>query len=223
MPGLAIPAPTAAPPGSRRAAILDAALNCFVRRGYSSTTIDDIRRASGASVGSLYHHCGGKDRIAAALYVDGLADYQRGFQAVLAEHGDARGGVEAIVAYHLQWVDEHADLARFLLAMRETEVIAAAAPELHRRNRAFFAAVHRPAARPAARAGRRPGPALDRAPRHRSRLLRGRGPPAHGDLRPSGRGGGRRGHACAVALDSGRIRRYRPTHHADRQDVRRGG
>ena len=85
--------------------------------------------------------CGG-DRIAAALYVDGLADYQRGFQAMLAEHGDARSGVEAIVAYHLQWVDEHADLARFLLAMRETEVIAAAAPELHRRNRAFFAAVH---------------------------------------------------------------------------------
>ena len=142
MPSIAIPAPTPAPPGSRRAAILDAALNCFVRRGYSSTTVDDIRRASGASVGSLYHHFGGKDRIAAALYVAGLADYQGGFQAVLAEHGDARSGVEAIVAYHLQWVDEHADLARFLLAMRETEVIAAAAPELHRRNRAFFAAVH---------------------------------------------------------------------------------
>src|SRR2546421_12875214 len=109
--------PASAGARSRRDAILASALRCFGRHGYSSTTIDDIRRASGASVGSLYHHFGGKDRIAAALYVDGLADYQRGFQAVLEEHGDARAGVEAIVAYHLEWVDEHADLARFLLAM----------------------------------------------------------------------------------------------------------
>ena len=36
---------------------------------------------------------------------------------------------------------EHPDLARFLLAVRETELIAAAAPELRRRNRAFFTAV----------------------------------------------------------------------------------
>src|SRR6266513_5303326 len=121
MPGIAIPASTAAPPGSRRAAILDAALNCFVRRGYSSTTIEDIRRASGASVGSLYHHFAGKDRIAAVLYVEGLTDYQAGFQGVLEEHADARAGVAALVGYHLPWVAGHPDLARFLLAVRETE------------------------------------------------------------------------------------------------------
>src|SRR3954452_21304520 len=117
MPGIAIPAPTAAPPGSRRAAILDAALNCFVRRGYSSTTIDDIRRASGASVGSLYHHFGGKDGIAAALFVQGLASYQSTFLAALLPHVHARAGIEAVVRHHLRWVREHDDLARFLLAV----------------------------------------------------------------------------------------------------------
>src|SRR5712692_6807533 len=135
----ATPSATATAP-SRREAILAAALRRFVRDGYSATTIEDIRRESGASVGSLYHHFGGKEGIAAALYVESLASYQAAFVAVLEDH-DARAGVESLVRHHLRWVGEHPDRARFLLAVRETEVIAAAAPELRRRNRAFFAAV----------------------------------------------------------------------------------
>jgi AcrR family transcriptional regulator len=126
---------------SRREAILAAALASFVRIGYSNTTIEDIRRASGASVGSLYHHFGGKDGIAAALYVEGLAEYQSAFLAALLANDDARAGIEAVVRLHLRWMRGHRDLGRFLLAVRETEVIAAAMPELRRRNRAFFAAV----------------------------------------------------------------------------------
>ena len=128
---------------SRREAILAAALDSFVRSGYSNTTIEDIRRASGASIGSLYHHFGGKDGIAAALFVEGLAGYQSAFLSTLLPHANARAGVEAVVRHHLRWVREHPDLARFLLAVRETEVIAAAEPELRRRNRAFFGAVTR--------------------------------------------------------------------------------
>jgi AcrR family transcriptional regulator len=137
------PSATAASPTSqpRRAAILTAALRCFVRQGYTATTVEDICRASGASVGSVYHHFGGKDRIAAALYVDSLADYQAGFLATLRIYDDPRAGVEALVHHHLRWVREHPDVARFVLAVGETEVLAAAASELRRRNRAFFAAV----------------------------------------------------------------------------------
>lgn len=131
----------AASVASRREAILAAALASFVRNGYSNTTIEDIRRASGASIGSLYHHFDGKDAIAAALFVEGLAGYQSAFLAALLPHANARAGVEAAVRHHLRWVREHDDLARFLLAVRETEVIAAAAPELRRHNRSFFAAV----------------------------------------------------------------------------------
>lgn len=135
--------PTAARPSSqpRRAAILAAALDCFVRQGYTATTVEDVCRASGASVGSVYHHFGGKDRIAAALYVDSLAGYQAGFLATLHAQDDARAGVEALVRHHLRWVRDRADVARFVLAVGETEVLAAAASVLRRRNRAFFAAV----------------------------------------------------------------------------------
>src|SRR5438128_515002 len=91
----------------RQSAILDAALRCFQRDGYAATTIEAICAAAGASVGSVYHHFGGKDRIAATLYVDALASYQDGFLEELRSHDDARAGVEAVVRYHLRWVREH--------------------------------------------------------------------------------------------------------------------
>jgi AcrR family transcriptional regulator len=139
MPAIAASGPPASTP--RREAILAAALHRFVRQGYTATTVEDICRDSGASVGSVYHHFGGKDRIAAALYVDSLAGYQAGFLATLRAHDDARAGIEALVRHHLRWVRDHPDVARFVLAVGETEVVAAAASVLRRRNRAFFAAV----------------------------------------------------------------------------------
>ena len=51
----------------RRQAILDAALASFVARGYLATSISDIRAASGASTGSIYHFFAGKGALAEAL------------------------------------------------------------------------------------------------------------------------------------------------------------
>lgn len=50
-------APTRA---TRRREILDAALACFVENGLVATTIEEIRLAAGASIGSLYHHFASK-------------------------------------------------------------------------------------------------------------------------------------------------------------------
>jgi AcrR family transcriptional regulator len=125
----------------RRRAILDAALHCFVERGYAATTIEDVLRGSGASVGSVYHHFGSKERIAAALYLEALRDYQAGFLAVLDRAADAESGIRAIPVYHLGWVREHPDLARFLFAERPPEVEQAGEAELREMNRATFGRV----------------------------------------------------------------------------------
>lgn len=100
---------------ARRREILDAALRCFAARGYTAATVEDVRRLSGASVGSIYHHFGGKEELAAALYVEALRSYQRGLLAVLDREGDPERGVRAIVRHHLRWVEGNPDLARFLL------------------------------------------------------------------------------------------------------------
>jgi AcrR family transcriptional regulator len=123
---------------SRRSVILDAALAEFTVRGVAGTSIENIRRRSDASVGSIYHHFGDKDGISGALYLEGLARYQRGFTNVLDGAEAAREGVENGVRYHLSWVDSHRDLARFLLLARDARVVVATEKPLRDLNRKFF-------------------------------------------------------------------------------------
>ncbi|HEX8067099.1 MAG TPA: TetR/AcrR family transcriptional regulator [Thermoleophilaceae bacterium] len=130
--------------GTRRAEILDAALRCFTRSGYARTSIEDVVRESGASVGSVYHHFGGKEQLAAALYVDGMAGYQRGLEAELsADREDAEAAVKGLVRHHLRWVEANPDLARYLLSSREAEVVRASSRDLRAMNKRLFAATGR--------------------------------------------------------------------------------
>jgi AcrR family transcriptional regulator len=103
--------------GGRRETILEAALECFNERGFAAATVEEIRRRSGASIGSIYHHFGGKEGIAAELYVEGLRGYQEGFLRALeagdgsepggggagAERAGAETGIRGLVSHHLSW------------------------------------------------------------------------------------------------------------------------
>lgn len=123
---------------SRRRDILEAALYCFVNRGYAATTIEEVRAASGASIGSIYHHFGSKEQLAGELYIEGLKLYQTGFTQSLKAALHARSGVRSMVTFHLDWVAENPDLSRFLLEEREPEVVLATAAPLRELNKAFF-------------------------------------------------------------------------------------
>ena len=118
---------------SRRTQILDAALACFTEHGYEQTTIDAIRARSGASVGSIYHHFGGKEDIAGALYAAALRDYQSGLLATLS--GSAERTIPAMVRHHLRWVDANPQLASFMFSLRMTT------DEIRELNRHAFDAV----------------------------------------------------------------------------------
>ncbi|MCW5713624.1 MAG: TetR/AcrR family transcriptional regulator [Bauldia sp.] len=63
-----------AAPG-RRESILTAALGLFLERGYAATSIADVRAASGASTGSIYHFFTGKGGIAHALLTEAVAGW----------------------------------------------------------------------------------------------------------------------------------------------------
>ncbi len=52
----------------RRSEILDAALTCFLRSGYTGTSMDDIVRESGLSKGTLYWHFTNKQELFLALF-----------------------------------------------------------------------------------------------------------------------------------------------------------
>lgn len=127
----------------RRKQIIEAALRCFTELGFSETTMDHIRRRSKASTGSIYHHFQGKDQLAAAVYLDGLSDYQRGLLAELERHGDAREGIFAMVRYHLGWVAENPAWARYLFQMRQAEFLAPTDGTIERLNHDFVGQVTR--------------------------------------------------------------------------------
>ena len=123
----------------RREEIVTAALDVFTRAGYQGATIEQICAASGASVGSVYHHFGGKEQLAAALYVEGLADYQESFRRALRDGKDAEGTIKRIVQNHLRWVARNPSLAAFLLSTREAEVAKASNEALTAMNRQVIA------------------------------------------------------------------------------------
>jgi AcrR family transcriptional regulator len=107
----------------RREAILDAALECFTTLGYDRTTLADIRARAGASTGSIYHHFESKERIAASLYLQGVAETQEAGLRALLRTKSAKDGVAAQVRSYIDWVVKHPDKARFLLTMRHEQFL----------------------------------------------------------------------------------------------------
>ena len=103
------------PEADTRRRILDAALAAFTEAGYEQTTIARIREASGASNGALFHHFASKEAIADALFVEAIASYQDGLWDIVRRRPRSlRAAVRGVIAHQLGWVEEHADLARFV-------------------------------------------------------------------------------------------------------------
>lgn len=131
----------AQPSRGRRADILDAALEVFAGFGYDAARMEHIASLANASIGSVYHHFAGKERLAAALYVEGLLDYRRSFMRALRESGP--GGavtVKALAANHLAWVADNPELAAFVLSS-EAGLRRSAAPEVRLARRRISEAI----------------------------------------------------------------------------------
>src|SRR2546430_17454691 len=76
-------------------ALLDAARQVFTERGFAEASIADIVQRAGSSVGSLYHHFGGKSELFIALWQEHqLAHAEAASHAVgdAQKQGDADPG-----------------------------------------------------------------------------------------------------------------------------------
>jgi len=121
----------------RRRQIIEAALACFTEMGFLDTTMGDIRIRSNASNGSIYHHFRGKDQLAAAVYLEGLTEWQEAMVAQLEEHPGALEGVYAMVRCHLSWVREHPDWIRYIFQMRHAGFMTGELDSVAEQNKRF--------------------------------------------------------------------------------------
>jgi AcrR family transcriptional regulator len=71
--------------------ILDAATDVFAARGFTAATMADIVDHSGASIGSIYHHFGGKKELFVAIFERLTADIDRYIDAAVDRSGELNG------------------------------------------------------------------------------------------------------------------------------------
>jgi AcrR family transcriptional regulator len=109
--------------GATQERILDAAIEVFATRGFSAATVADVVAGSGASVGSIYHHFGGKNELFLAIFerMAGAVDHR--IEAAMRHAGlgtdtaaDARRVFELHVRAYLEAMWENRRLARVLTA-----------------------------------------------------------------------------------------------------------
>ncbi|MGE9762449.1 MULTISPECIES: TetR/AcrR family transcriptional regulator [Pseudomonadaceae] len=120
---------------SRKDDILQAALACFSESGVDATTIEMIRDRSGASIGSLYHHYGNKERIIGALYLTGIGQYAALLDAGLEGAKSAEAVVKLFVTSYIDWVSANPQWARFILHSRGRVEAGEVGEELREANR----------------------------------------------------------------------------------------
>ena len=99
-----MPRLTEATKAARRAQIIKAAIDCFLERGYTNTSMSDIIKASGLSSGSIYSHFSGKEDILISAINERLNNVKE-LYAALPEGAGPQDILETI--YTNQMVNEN--------------------------------------------------------------------------------------------------------------------
>lgn len=127
---------------TRKDEILQAALACVIEVGVDATTIEMIRDRSGASIGSLYHHFGNKERILAALYLAGTEQYAELLEQGFATADSAEACVKLLVTSYIDWVVANPDWARFVLHSRGRVEASEMGEQLREANQQHYARIY---------------------------------------------------------------------------------
>ena len=136
-----------------RRSVLRHALTLFNENGVEATTIDDLRKASGQSVGTIYHHFKNKEDVVAALFFIALDDQSRAIAERIEGLADGRAVVEALIAATTEWITAQPECAYFVFVARDVVAQGAHGPVLMQRLQARYHPIDEVLARDAA-AGR---------------------------------------------------------------------
>jgi AcrR family transcriptional regulator len=124
-----------------RARILAEATRQLTQLGYAAFTMAAVRDALELSSGSMFHAFASKPALAAAVYVEGMADYQQAAMSAIAGAEAPAHALHALIAVHLAWIEDHRALARYLFGSLPDEVMREAERPLSEHNARFFSAL----------------------------------------------------------------------------------
>lgn len=101
---------------SRRAEVLAAARRLYARKGYQQTSMVEIARASELAVGTLYQLFPSKEAILRSLLEGRMDELVTRVRAALDGRRDVRDQLGQIVATHLAFARDNADILRLYLS-----------------------------------------------------------------------------------------------------------
>ena len=136
-----------------RRSVLRHALTLFNAHGIDATTIDDLRRACGHSVGTIYHHFKNKEGLVAALFFVALDDQSRALAEHLEGLDEGQAAIHALLECYTAWITAQPECAQFVFLARDAVAQGPNAGDLRERLQARYAPIDDLLARDAA-AGR---------------------------------------------------------------------
>lgn len=104
-----------------RQRILDTALLLFSEQGYFNTSMQDIKRVSEVSTGSVYHHFAGKEAIAKAVYDTLLQRLEVAIDDIAASKQSLHDRAYTIIRFLFTLAEEDPVATGFILNARHQE------------------------------------------------------------------------------------------------------
>jgi AcrR family transcriptional regulator len=136
-----------------RRSVLRHALTLFNANGVEATTIDDLRKACGHSVGTIYHHFKNKEGLVAALFFVALDDQSRAIAEHIEGLDDGQAVIGALIECYTAWITAQPECAHFVFLARDSVAQGPHAADLRQRLQARYQPIDEQLARDAA-AGR---------------------------------------------------------------------
>lgn len=108
-------------PQDLRGKILRACLTLFSDKGYFNTSVDDIRREAGISVGSVYNYFSNKEAIATALFEHLSQRMASAMNDVLEDHATAYDRCRAAIELLFEYTETDAEAMQFIFYAKHSE------------------------------------------------------------------------------------------------------
>ena len=103
--------------------ILGAALHLYSRYGYFNTSIHDIQREAGVSIGSIYNNFGGKQAVAKALCEQLVDKIDEVVDGIAVAHAAAHDRCRAVVEALFEMTESERETVGFILNARHREFL----------------------------------------------------------------------------------------------------
>lgn len=105
-----------------RQKIIQSALELFVSKGVTETSIRDIASRAGVAEGSIYRHFSNKEALAYTLFADNFTSFAETLEALLAEKNTTAEKLAAMIHGFCALFDQDQALFSFLLLAQHQEM-----------------------------------------------------------------------------------------------------